>query len=85
MAGSGKMCYRAAGPTGEVLRDEGLVLLGLGDVGAQLVGRQHVRQALRPRRPPVLVHRQHVRRQLPVLYITKAVYQVVSLRLSRDV
>lgn len=56
--------------TSEVLGDEGLVLLGLGDVGAQLVGRQRVGEALRPRRPPVPVHRQHVRRQLPVLRTT---------------
>ena len=43
------------------------MLLGLRDVGAQLVGRQRVGQPLRPRRPPVPVHRQHMRRQLPVL------------------
>jgi hypothetical protein len=57
-----------AGITSEVLRHKGLVLLGLSDVGAQLVGRQCVCKALWLRRLAILVHCQHMRCQLPVLF-----------------
>lgn len=53
--------------TGELARKMGVVGLGSGDVGAQEVRRQPFRALGWRGRAALLVHRQHVRRQPPIL------------------
>ena len=63
-----------AGGTSEVLWEEGVMLLGCGDVGTQEVRAQRGQALCWGRCVAILVYIQHMRRQPPILHKTPPLF-----------